>query len=95
MLNEKTVKMGQKIRYDRVRGGKIQRKKIKSAKAGFRVSGKKLVRMSPSEKRRRKISAKKSARKRAAKLSSILRKRKISIVRGKRAGLYKWNYSEK
>jgi len=92
MLNEKTVKMGQKIRYDRVRGGKIQRKKIKSAKAGFKVSGKKIVKMSPAEKRRRKLSAKKSVRKRAAKLSSILRKRKISITRGKRAGLYKWNY---
>jgi hypothetical protein len=89
MLNEKTVKMGQKIRYDRVRGGKIQRKKIKSAKAGFKVSGKKIVKMSPAEKRRRKLSAKKSVRKRAAKLSSILRKRKISITRGKRAGLYK------
>lgn len=88
-LSEKTVKMGQKIRYDRVRGGKIQRKKIKSARKGFKVSGKKIVRMSPSEKRNRKISAKKSARKRAAKLSSILRKRKISITKGKRAGLYK------
>lgn len=88
MLTEKKVKMGQKIRYDRVRGGKIQRKKIKSAKAGFRVSGKKLVKMNPSEKRKRKISAKKAARKRAAKLSSILKKRKISIKKGKRAGLY-------
>lgn len=89
MLNEKTVKMGQKIRYDRVRAGKIQRKKVKSAKKGYKVSGKKIVRMTPSEKRKRKISGKKSARKRAAKLTSILRKRKISINRGKRAGLYK------
>lgn len=89
MLSEKTVKMGQKVRYDRVRGGKIQRKKIKSAKVGFRVSGKKLVRMSPSEKRKRAISGKRAARKRAAKLSAILKKRKISIKKGKRAGLYK------
>lgn len=89
MLNEKTVKIGQRIRYDRVRAGKVQRKKIKSGKKGFRVSGKKLVRMSPSEKRKRQISARKSARKRTAKLSSILRKRKISISKGKRAGLYK------
>ena len=88
MITEKKVKIGQRIRYDRVRGGKIQRKKMKSAKSGFRISGKKIVRMNPSEKRKRKISAKKSARKRAAKLSSILRKRKISITRGKRAGLY-------
>ena len=89
MLNEKTVKMGQKIRYDRVRGGKIQRKKIKSAKAGYRVSGKKLVRMAPAEKRKRAISARKASRKRAAKLASILKKRKISIKKGKRAGIYK------
>jgi len=89
MITEKTVKVGQKIRYDRVRAGKIQRKKFKSAKAGFRLAGKKLVRMNPSEKRKRKISAKKAARKRAAKLTSILKKRKISIKRGKRAGLYK------
>jgi hypothetical protein len=89
MLSEKTVKMGQKIRYDRVRGGKIQRKKIKSAKSGYRVSGKKLVRMTPSEKRKRAISGKRGARKRAAKLSAIVRKRKISIKKGKRAGLYK------
>lgn len=89
MLNEKTVKMGQKIRYDRVRGGKIQRKKFKSAKAGYKISGNKLVRIAPAEKRKRAISAKKASRKRAAKLSSILKKRKISIKKGKRAGIYK------
>jgi hypothetical protein len=89
MLTEKKTKIGQRIRYDRVRGGKIQRKKIKSAKAGYRISGKKLVRMAPAEKRKRSISARKASRKRAAKLSSILKKRKISIKKGKRAGLYK------
>jgi len=92
MLLEKTLKIGQKIRYDRVRGGKIQRKKFRSAKAGYKISGKKLVRITPSEKRNRARSAKKASRKRAAKLSSILKKRKISIKKGTRAGLYKWNY---
>lgn len=89
IIFEKRVKIGQKIRYDRVRGGKLQRKKFKAAKSGFKISGKKIVRMAPSEKRKRKISARKAARKRKAKLSSILKKRKISIRKGKRAGFYK------
>jgi Pyruvate/2-oxoacid:ferredoxin oxidoreductase gamma subunit len=67
MLLEKTLKIGQKIRYDRVRGGKIQRKKFRSAKAGYKISGKKLVRITPSEKRNRARSAKKASRTRAAK----------------------------
>ena len=91
MLTENRAKIGQKIRYDRIIGGKVQRKRFKSARPGFRVSGKtkKLVKMSPAERRKRSLSAKKASRKRAAKLSSILRKRKISINRGKRAGIYK------
>lgn len=89
MLSEKTVKIGNRIRYDRVRHGKIQRKKFRSAKHGYKISSNRLVRITPAEKRHRAISAKRAARKRSAKLSSILKKRKISIKKGKRAGLYK------
>lgn len=89
MLSEKTVKIGNRIRYDRVRRGKIQRKKFRSAKAGYKISGNKLVRITPAEKRHRAISAKRAVRKRAAKLSSILKKRRISIKKGTRAGIYK------
>jgi hypothetical protein len=90
MINEKRTKVGGGgVRVDRVLKGKVQRKKLKSNKKGFKVSGNKIVRMNPSEKRKRSLASRKGARKRRAKLSSILRKRKISIRRGKRSGLYK------
>lgn len=90
MIVEKTTKAGAGlVKVDRVRKGKLQRKKLKSSRKGFKVSGKKLVRMSPSEKRRRAIAGKRGARKRAAKLSAIKKKRAIAIRRGKRAGFYK------
>lgn len=88
-LTERKTKVGSgMVRLDRVRKGKIQRKKLKSVKKGYKVSGQKLVRMKPAEKRKRVIAAKKATRKRAAKLSAILRKRKISIRKGKRQGIY-------
>jgi hypothetical protein len=90
MIVEKTYKAGAGlVKTDRVRKGKLQRRKLKSSRKGYRVSGKKLVRMSPAERRRRKISNRRGSRKRAAKLSAIKKKRKISINRGKRAGFYK------
>lgn len=90
MIVEKTYKAGAGlVKKDRVLKGRLQRKKLKSSRKGYRVSGKKLVRMSPAEIRRRKLSSRKAARKRAAKLSAIKKKRKISISRGKRAGFYK------
>jgi len=88
-INEKKTKVGTGIfRVDRVRGGKVQRKKLVSSRKGYKVVGKKSVRMKPSEKRKRAISGRKGARKRAAKLGSILRKRKVSITRGKRQRIY-------
>ena len=88
-IEEKTTKIGGGIlRGDRVRKGKIQRKKLRSGKKGYKLSGKKLVRITPSEKRNRMLSARKGVRKRKAKLSAMLRKRKISIRRGQRSGIY-------
>lgn len=89
VLIERKVKVGTGLlRVDRVRKGKVQRKKVISSRKGYKVAKGKSVRQSPSERRKRKVSAKRGARKRAAKLSRILIKRKISIKRGKRQGLY-------
>lgn len=71
----------------RVRGGKIQRRKKVSNVAGMTIRGGKLTRMSPSERRRRKLGAKKAARKSRAKKSQMLRKRKLSLMKRARLGL--------
>lgn len=90
MLSERTTKVSTGVtRKDRVRKGKVQRRKLDTTKKGYKVQDDKVVKMNPSEKRRRKVSAKKAARKRKAKLSSILKKRKVSISKGKRQGFYK------
>jgi hypothetical protein len=70
----------------RIRGGKIQRRKKVSNVPGMTMRGSKLVRMSPSERRRRKLGAKKAARKSKAKRSQSLRKRKLSLMKRKRLG---------
>lgn len=89
-LIERKTNLGSGIvRFDRIRGGKLQRRKLKTSRKGFKIKAGKSVRMKPGEKRKRKLAARRSVRKRAAKLTSILRKRKISISRGKRAGIYK------
>jgi hypothetical protein len=71
----------------RIRGGKIQRRKKVSNVAGMTMRGGKLTRMSPSERRRRKLGAKKAARKSRAKKSQMLRKRKMSLMKRQRLGL--------
>lgn len=71
----------------RIRGGKIQRRKKVSNVAGMTMRGGKLTRMSPSERRRRKLGAKKAARKSRAKKSQMLRKRKMSLMKRSRLGL--------
>lgn len=89
ILLEKKTKVGTGVlRVDRVRKGKVERKKLKSSRKGYKMVGKKSVRQNPTEKRKRKVAAKRASRKRAAKLSRILIKRKISIKRGKRQGIY-------
>jgi len=71
----------------RIRGGKIQRRKKVSNVAGMTLRGGKLTRMSPSERRRRKLGAKKAARKSRAKKSQMLRKRRMSLMKRQRLGL--------
>jgi hypothetical protein len=71
----------------RVRGGKIQRRKKVSSVPGLTFRGGKLIRMSPAERRHRKLGARKAKFKRRSKKAMILRKRKMSMAKRHRLGL--------
>jgi len=71
----------------RIRGGKIQRRKRVSLVPGMTLRGGKLTRMSPAERRARKMGARKGARKSKQKQSQTLRKRKLSLMKRKRLGI--------
>ena len=64
---------------NRVRGGKIQWRHTVSEATGYKILDGSLVKMTPMEKRRRKIGARIGARKRAAEISQIIRNRNISL----------------
>ena len=71
----------------RVRGGKVQRRKVLSAVKGYTIRGGKLVRISPSEKLRRKMGARRAKIKRRAKLARALIRRQRSLRKRKSLGL--------
>ena len=71
----------------RIRKGKIQRRIKKSAVKGYTVRNGQLVRMSPLERRHRKMAARRSKFKRRAKLRQTMRKRALSIRKRKGLGL--------
>jgi len=71
----------------RIRGGKVQRRVKKSAVKGMTLRGGKLIRMSPTEKRKRRMGARKAKIKRRAKLARALMKRKRSLIKRKMLGL--------
>jgi hypothetical protein len=71
----------------RFRGGKVQRRVKKSAVPGFTIRGGKLTRMSPQERRRRKMAARRSKFKRRSKMRQALRKRQMSLRKRKAMGL--------
>ncbi len=71
----------------RIRGGKIQRRKKVSNVPGMTIRGGKLQRMSPAERRRRKMGARKAVRKRAPKMSRALMKRKRSLMKRRALGI--------
>ena len=71
----------------RIRKGKVQRRKKVSAVKGFTMRGGRMIRMSPMERRHRKMAARKSKFKRRAKLGQALRKRKMSLRRRNSMGL--------
>lgn len=73
------MKMGRtKLIKVRIRNGKIQRRKKLSAVKGYTIRHGMLTRMSPMERRHRKVAAKRSKFKRRAKLRQSLRKRRNS-----------------
>lgn len=88
-LDESNItRMGRtKLVRVRIRGGKIQRRKKLSAVPGYTTRGGKLVRMSPTERRHRKMAAKRSKFKRRAKLKQALRKRRMSLRKRQAMGL--------
>jgi len=76
-----------KIIKARIRNGKIQRRKKVTNLSGFTIRGGKVVRMSVTERRNRRMGQRKGKIKRKAKLSRTLRKRKMSMMKRKRLGL--------
>lgn len=81
-------KMGRrKLVRARVRGGKIQRRKMVSAVKGYTIRSGKLTRMTAAERLRRKISQRKAKVKRKAKMARALIKRKRSLRKRKGLGL--------
>lgn len=76
-----------KIVRARIRGGKVQRRKKVSTVQGMTVRGGKLTRMSPAERRRRKMGQRRGKMKRRSKLTRTLMKRKRSLMRRKALGL--------
>jgi hypothetical protein len=71
----------------RVRGGKVQRRKIVSGVKGYTIRGGKMIRMSSSERIKRKIGARRAKIKRRAKLARSLIKRKRSLRKRTSLGL--------
>lgn len=83
-----TLRMGRtKMIRVRIRNGKVQRRKKLSAVKGYTIRGGKMTRMSPLERRHRKMAARRSKFKRRAKLRQALRKRKMSLRRRNAMGL--------
>jgi hypothetical protein len=74
-------------KVNRIRGGKVQRRKLISARAGYRVQAGKLIRMTSMERRNRHLAQIKAARKRKPMIARILRKRAVSLTRRKSAGI--------
>lgn len=82
------VRMGRKkLVKARVRGGKVQRRKVVSGVKGYTIRRGKLTRMSSAERLRRRISQRKAKVKRRAKLARALIKRKRSLRRRQSLGL--------
>ncbi len=77
------ITMGRFSIVNRVRGGQVQMRHLVAEAIGYKISDGKLVRMQPTERRRRKIAAKRSAIKRRSKVAQIVRKRGISLRKRK------------
>jgi hypothetical protein len=71
----------------RIRKGKVQRRIKKSAVSGYTVRGGKLVRMTPMERRHRKMGARRAKFKRKSELKQSMRRRSISIRKREAMGV--------
>ena len=71
----------------RIRKGKIQRRVVKSATPGYVYRGEKLVRMTPQERRHRKMAQRTAKFKRRHELQQSIRKRKVAFKRRKALGV--------
>lgn len=72
----------------RIRKGKLQRNIRKSNVKGYTLKGKKLVRISTTQRLKMKRGARRGALKRRGKLMSSLRKRKLSLRKRKTMGIH-------
>lgn len=81
MLHESLFEAGRFSIVNRVRGGKVQRRKKVSNVKGYRFQDGRLVRMTPREVLNRKRAQRRGAIKRKSKVATSLRRRKISIRR--------------
>ena len=89
IISEANVqRMGRKkLIKARVRGGKVQRRKVVSAVKGYTIRGGKLTRMSSAERLRRRIAQRKGKVKRRAKMARAMIRRKRSLRRRQSLGL--------
>jgi len=88
VIEGNVLRMGRtKMVKVRIRKGKIQRRKKVSAIKGYTIRGGKMTRMTPMERRHRKMGAKRSKFKRRAKLRQSLRKRRMSLRKRSAMGL--------
>ena len=71
----------------RIRNGKLQRRITKSATPGYVYRNKKLVRMTPTERRHRRMAARTSKFKRRHEMQQSIRKRKVALRRRKALGV--------
>lgn len=76
-----------KIVKARVRGGKVERRRKVSNVPGFTFRSGKLTRMSPQERRRRKLGQRKGKIKRKSKLRQSLMKRRRAMIKRRAIGL--------
>lgn len=88
VIEGNVLRMGRtKMVKVRIRKGKVQRRRKVSAIKGYTIRGGKMTRMSPMERRHRKMGAKRSKFKRRAKLRQSLRKRRMSLRKRSAMGL--------
>jgi len=78
-------------RTNRIRGGKVQRRKVVSTDKKFKIRKGKAEFMKSTERRVRALSQKRGARKRKAKLNRSGRKRKKTLRKRKMLGFDWWN----